>query len=211
MEEQKIEEVIEETRTEDTLTPEQQALEKAKAEARERKKNRIKKSSKFFSEFKKFITRGNIIDLSVGVIIGGAFTAIVTALTTNIFQPLINFILSLGGSNALESARTVLKKSVDASGQIDWSNSIYIDWGTFISAIINFLLIAFILFIVVKIINNIAEKKKQFDAKLLEDYYKKYPEERPVPEEKKPTELEVLLEIRDSLKEKDNSKKEDKK
>lgn len=168
------------------------------------KKN--KKVSGFFGEFKKFITRGNVVDLAVGVIIGGAFTAIVTALTANILQPLINWLISLlGGGDALASARTILSRVNLADGTIDWASSIYIDWGTFISAIINFLLVAFILFLIVKIINGAKDKAEKIKAAELEKYYEKHPEERPVapaPEAPKPTTEELLGQIRDILKEK---------
>lgn len=105
---------------------------------------------KFFADFKKFISRGNIVDMAVGVIVGGAFSKIVTALTNKIIMPFINYLLSLGGTG-LSSAYTFLKKAYDAAGEIDLANSIYIDWGAFITAIIDFLLIAFTLFCVIKI------------------------------------------------------------
>ncbi len=111
---------------------------------------------KFFKDFKAFISRGNIIDMAVGVIIGGAFSTIVKALTDKIIMPVINWLLALGGSG-LDSAYTFLKKAyqVDpttglATNVIDLSKSIYIDWGAFITAIIDFLLIAFVLFIILK-------------------------------------------------------------
>ena len=168
-----------------------------------------------FAEFKKFITRGNVVDLSVGVIIGGAFTAIVTALTKHIFTPLINWIISsIVGDGALESCRTVLGKRVylEDGVTIDWTSVNYIDWGEFISAVINFFLVAVILFIIVKAINSADEKKKALEAKRLEAYYEKHPEERPAPVEPSapvPTELDVLNEIRDLLKaqNEDKSKK----
>lgn len=106
---------------------------------------------KFFKEFKEFISRGNIVDLSVAVIIGGAFSAIVTALTNKVLMPLINLLLSGGGG--LESAYTMLKK-VYTDGELDLNKSIYIDWGAFITAIINFILIALIIFILLKVINS---------------------------------------------------------
>ena len=109
---------------------------------------------KFWKEFKAFISRGNILDLAVGVIIGGAFSAIVTALTNKIIMPLINLLLSGGGENGLESARTILKEAKDAEGNIDWATTIYIDWGEFITAIINFILIALVLFIIIKAMMN---------------------------------------------------------
>ena len=109
---------------------------------------------KFFQEFKKFITRGNVLDMSVGVIVGGAFTAIVNGLTNNILKPLVNWILALIlGNNGLESAVTILSPAYDAEGTLDLAKSIYIDWGAFVSAIINFLLIALVLFTIVRAIN----------------------------------------------------------
>ena len=126
---------------------------------------------KFFEEFKKFITRGNVLDMSVGVIVGGAFTGIVNGLSNYILKPLINFLLALVlGGEGLSGAISMLSPayvidaatglpSLDANGNkiIDLANSIYIDWGAFISAIINFLIIAFVLFTIVKIMNNIRD------------------------------------------------------
>ena len=96
---------------------------------------------KFFADFKKFITRGNIVDMAIGVIVGNAFSAIVKAFTDKIIMPLINLLLSLGGENGLESAFTFLKKSYLEDGTLDLATSIYIDWGAFVSSIINFLLV----------------------------------------------------------------------
>lgn len=119
---------------------------------------------KFFEEFKKFITRGNVLDLAVGVIIGGAFTAIVTALTTNILQPLINWVIFLvSGGSGIEGVYTFLVGSAE-----DLSNAVYIDWGAFIGAIINFILVALVLFCIIKAINRFDENKK----KLAEDLKK---------------------------------------
>lgn len=129
---------------------------------------------KFFAEFKKFITRGNVVDMAVGVIIGGAFTAIVTALTNNIFMPIINWILfAVTGGKGFENIYTFLLY-VNEDGQvipkaniegqvIDLTKSIYIDWGAFITAIINFVLIALVLFCIIKTLNAVhdnAEKQK---------------------------------------------------
>ncbi|MBQ9513701.1 MAG: large conductance mechanosensitive channel protein MscL [Clostridia bacterium] len=111
---------------------------------------------KVASEFKKFITRGNVIDLAVGVIIGGAFTAIVTALTTNILQPLINALISVLFGDGSLAVYTVLIGSVE-----DLDTAIYINWGAFISAIINFFLIALVLFFIVRFINKINESKEK--------------------------------------------------
>ena len=119
----------------------------------------------FFAEFKKFITRGNVVDMSVGVIVGAAFTAIVTALTDHILRPLINFLISLAmGDAAAESVYTMLKPVYDANGDLLLDSSIYIDWGAFVGAIVNFLLIAFILFLIVKAINKVAQAGESVKA-----------------------------------------------
>ena len=113
---------------------------------------------KFFAEFKAFISRGNVVDLAVGVIIGGAFSAIVTALTNQILMPLINWFLAvITGGNGMEGAVTMLQPAYldEARTIIDMDNSIYIDWGAFISAVINFLLIAMVLFLIIKAINTV--------------------------------------------------------
>ena len=128
---------------------------------------------KLFEEFKKFITRGNVLDLAVGVIIGGAFTSIVNALTNNILKPLINWVLSLilsgdGLAGAITILGTPVYKTDDTGNQIlDLTNTIHIDWGAFISAIINFFLIAIVLFAIIKTINTINETKEKVvtDAK----------------------------------------------
>ncbi len=117
---------------------------------------------KFFEEFKKFITRGNVLDMAVGVIVGGAFTAIVNALSNNILKPVINFLLALIlGKDSLSEVYTVLLPVFDDAGVLDLTQSIYIDWGAFINAIINFLLIAIVLFSIVKIINTVAEASQK--------------------------------------------------
>ena len=123
-------------------------------------------------EFKDFITRGNVVDLAVGMIIGAAFTAIVTALVTNIFQPLINSIPIGDGVSGLITM--LVGKNADGVvvynygwiaevQEIDLTQSIYINWGAFIMAIINFLLVAAVLFGIVKAINTL--KKTSEGAK----------------------------------------------
>lgn len=111
---------------------------------------------KFFSEFKKFITRGNVLDLSVGVIVGSAFTAVVNALSNNILNPIINWILYLVlGTDSLSEMYTFLNRVNDENGIANLSESIYIDWGAFITSIINFLLIAMVLFCIVRFMNKL--------------------------------------------------------
>lgn len=137
----------------------------------------------FIAEFKQFITRGNVIDMAVGVIIGGAFTAIVTALTSGILQPIINFLIGLiMGDASLEAARTILGNpiyTVNDLGEkvVDWVKTNYIDWGTFISAIINFLLVAIILFLIVKTINAVHQKGVEAKEKIIKTVKKEEAEE----------------------------------
>lgn len=184
---------------------------------------------KFFNEFKTFITRGNVLDMAVGVIVGGAFTAIVNALGNNILKPIINFLLALVfGKDSLSELFTFLKR-VEVDGVVDLTQSIYIDWGSFINAIINFIIIAFVLFCLVKALNAVADaQKKMFvDMDMQRVAYKKYRKEgltrkeakerylaelaaaeeaakKQAEEEKanEVTDLKLLAEIRDLLKQK---------
>ena len=119
----------------------------------------------FFAEFKKFITRGNVMDMAVGVIVGGAFTAIVNGLSNFILKPLINYALAmLLGKDTLAEIVTMLLPAytTDETGAevLDLANSIYLDWGSFINAIINFFLIAFVLFVIVKAFNRVREGRQ---------------------------------------------------
>lgn len=118
---------------------------------------------KLLKEFKAFITKGNVVDLAVGMIIGAAFTAIVTALVNNIFKPLINaipmgdlqgLITMLVAKNAEGlTAAECAQKGVEFV--VDMTKSVYIDWGAFIMAIINFLITTLVLFAMVKLINMV--------------------------------------------------------
>ena len=136
---------------------------------------------KFFGEFKKFITRGNVVDMAVGVIVGSSFTAIVNALSNNILKPFINWLLAqILGADSLKEVFTFLKKAYDEEGALDLENSIYLDWGALINAIINFFLIAFVLFIIVKIINKMRENHDDMVEKI-----KKNKKVRPTKEEKR--------------------------
>lgn len=139
----------------------------------------------FFPEFKKFITRGNVVDMSVGVIVGGAFTAIVNGMGNFILKPVVNWLLALiFGANSLSEIYTFLKTSykdvLDEAGtvigqEIDLAQSIYIDWGAFINAVLNFFITAFVLFAIVKIINKLREgqgnlkKKSKLDREQIKE------------------------------------------
>ena len=132
----------------------------------------------YIGEFKKFINRGNVVDMSVGVIVGSAFTAIVTAMSNNILKPIVNFILAtLFDADSLHDIYTYLKPVyadvLDEAGnvigqEIDLSQSIYIDWGAFINAVINFFLIALVLFTIVKVINKVRSDHKEFSEMIAE-------------------------------------------
>ena len=124
-----------------------------------KKEKRKKKAESFWGDFKKFITRGNIVDMAIGVIVASAFTAIVTALSNQIIKPIVNWILALIlGQNSLSEIYTFLKKVTLEDGTVDLTNSIYIDWGAFINAILNFLIIAMCLFIILRVATK-AHKK----------------------------------------------------
>ena len=119
-------------------------------------------------EFKKFIARGNVLDLAVGVIVGGAFSSIVTSLVNNIFTPIIGLIL--GG--------------VDFSNLSITFRDTQIMYGAFIQSVIDFLIVAFCLFIVVKVVNRVTAKKEKKEEK----------------KDTKSAALKTLEEIRDILK-----------
>ena len=160
-----------------------------------------------FADFKKFISKGNVIDLAVGMIIGAAFTAIVNALVNYILKPLIAAIPGADGVGALQ---IVLREAqTDEAGNII-TNAVILDFGEVISAIISFFLTAIILFIIVKAIVKLREKqekarlaiKKAVEDKLRADG--KLPpledEKKPEAEEEvKPTTEELLTQIRDLL------------
>ena len=139
--------------------------------------------SNFFAEFKKFITRGNVVDMSVGVIVGGAFTAIVNGMGNYILKPIVNWLLALVfGANSLSGIYTYLTKVekdvLDEAGaiigkEIDLAQSIYIDWGAFINAVLNFFITAFVLFTIVKLINKFREEQSELAGKKLTREQKK--------------------------------------
>ncbi len=137
------------------------------------------KGGKVLGEFKEFVLRGNVMDMAIGVIIGTAFAAIVTALTTDFINPIIN---SIGGA--------------EVSGRLKIWGGQYLEWGHFLTAVINFLIMAIVLFFMLKFVNsvmNIGKKKK---------------EEEVTPAEPVKDEQTLLLEeIRDLLKKQAKDKK----
>lgn len=217
------------------------------------KKKREK--GKLWKEFKNFINKGNAFMLAVGVVIGGAFSAI-----TNAFVNILLSVCTWAVPGGLKGLVTVLPALNDAQKGMDatrglgqffdasalqdlakveaiatygeatvnetptlienvkatilskytlhgttytYNMSAVIDWGTLINAFISFIIIALVLFTIVKVANTIAAKKKQIDVQLLEAYYVKHPEERPAPVEPgkpAPTEAELLTQILVELK-----------
>lgn len=114
----------------------------------------------FFKEFKEFTLRGNVMDLAVGVIIGAAFGNIVTALTDSFINPLIN---SIGGA---EVAGAIRLPWVDYSGlDAETASSLSLNYGNFITAVINFLIMAFVLFLMLKLVNKLMTIGKKPKAK----------------------------------------------
>ncbi|NLT12527.1 MAG: large-conductance mechanosensitive channel protein MscL [Clostridiaceae bacterium] len=142
-----------------------------------------------FKDFKAFITKGNVIDLAVAVVIGAAFGKIITAIVDNLIMPVIG-ILTAGVDFA--DMKVVLQKAVlDSAGEIT-TPEIAIGYGILINAVIQFLIIAFVIFIIVRLINKAKEKAAALS--------KKEEAESPAPA---PAEDVVLLtEIRDLLKNK---------
>ena len=130
------------------------------------------------SEFKEFAMRGNVIDLAVGVVIGGAFGKIVSALVDKVIMPPIGLII--GGVDFSKLAVTLKEASVDAAGAD--VPAVVLAYGEFINSIIQFTIIAFAIFIVVKIINKLHKK-----------------EEAPAEPEATSEEVLLLREIRDAL------------
>lgn len=136
--------------------------------------NKIKnKGTGFFGEFKKFISRGNVIDLAIGVIIGNAFSKIVTSLTNNILMPLVGVMIGGFDFNGLTVNISV------------WGREVCLKYGEFIQNTVDFLITAFCIFVVIKVMNSIFAKKEE-----------KKEETKPA----KSDEVVLLEEIRDLLK-----------
>ncbi len=141
---------------------------------------------KFFEEFKTFAMRGNVIDLAVGVVIGGAFGKITTSIVNDIIMPCISMLT--GGVN-FEDWKLVLKEAVaNAEGVIDPATEIAIKYGNTIAIILDFIIIAFAVFCMVKAINSLHKKKEE-----------PAPEPAPEPEPEPSAEEKLLTEIRDLL------------
>ena len=119
---------------------------------------------KLFQEFKAFINKGNALSLAIGVIIGAAFTAIVTAVNKQVISPLIGALM--GNKDLSESLITILSQELDPeTGEMVVTNAIY--WGALIQACIDFLLTAIILFVIFKVANAVSNAAKKAHEKML--------------------------------------------
>lgn len=148
---------------------------------------------KFFQDFKAFINKGNVVDMAVGVVIATAFGAITKSLVADVIMPLIS--LATGNQSLADLRVTLVKPILDEAGAVV-TDGTYLNYGTFLQTIIDFLIIAFCVFVFIRVLNKSAEKAKA----LLRKQEEEKPEEPPAPPV--PTAEEVLLtEIRDLLKE----------
>lgn len=143
--------------------------------------------SKFLNEFKQFAMRGNVIDLAVGVIIGAAFGKVTSSLVGDIIMPPIGVLI--GGVNFTDLVITLKQASVTATGEI--IPAVTINYGSFIQTIIDFLIIAFTIFLFIKLINKLNRQKA-----------KTTPATPPTP----PADIQLLTEIRDLLKQQSSAK-----
>ena len=145
---------------------------------------------KFLDEFKEFIAKGNVVDMAVGIVVGGAFTSIVTSLVNDVITPAIAMITKLFQKGVEAGAGEVGAEDA-ANKLLDMKNWVIpgtgINIGSFIQSIISFLIMAFVIFCMVKGINKMRDK-----------FEKKKEEEEPAPEEK-PADIQLLEEIRDAL------------
>ncbi len=137
---------------------------------------------KFLNEFKTFIMRGNVVDMAVGVVVGGAFKSIIDSLVKDIIMPCIG---TLTGKVDISKLSVTIIKANEATGE----KGLVIPYGNFLQQIINFLIIALAIFLVIKLINTVHEK------------FLKKPEKPANEEPAAPTQEELLSEIRDLLKE----------
>ncbi len=134
--------------------------------------------NKFISEFKEFISKGNVVDMAVGIIVGTAFTAIVNSLVNQVIMPPIGYLL--GRVDFSDLKYTISRPKGEVPG-------VYISYGAFIQQVINFIIIAFVVFCMVKMLNMLRNRRQEEKEKA--------EKEAPKPE------LQLLTEIRDLLKE----------
>ena len=143
----------------------------------------------FFKEFKSFAMRGNVVDMAVGIIIGGAFGKIVSSVVADLFMPVLG--LFVGGVNFSDLSLT-LKKAVVENGQ-EIEPAVVLAYGNFVQVVFDFVIIAFCIFLLIKEINKLVSKKE---------------EEAPASDQATAPDIVLLQEIRDLLKEQNAKKTE---
>lgn len=165
---------------------------------------------KLISEFKTFISKGNVLDMAIGVIVGGAFGKITTSLVNELLMPLIGFIF--GGTDATQALNFTLRKAVLDEAGNEITPATVLAFGNFLNTIINFVVIAFICFLIVKVFNKAKEsaEKKKAEAAAAEKAKAEAEAKAKAEEEAKAAEyarlhtpeIELLTEIRDLLQKK---------
>jgi len=110
----------------------------------------------FLKEFKDFAMKGNLVDIAVAFVMGGAFGKVVTSFTEGVVAPLIGMI---GGADLSKNMYMLKAAVTDASGKVT-SEAVYLKWGDFVTAIINFIIVAFVMFLVIKGINSMKKKEE---------------------------------------------------
>lgn len=152
------------------------------------------KKKSIFTEFKEFISRGNVMDMAVGVIIGGAFTKIVNSVVSDLIMPALGL---LTGNIDFAELKLVLSEAV-MEGETVVKEELAIRYGVFLDALLNFLLIAVCVFAVIKVINSVKEKAEKLRKKEEEEAKAEAPAPAPDPQ------VVLLEEIRDLLKKEKN-------
>lgn len=141
---------------------------------------------KIYNEFKTFISRGNIVDLAIAIVIGGAFKAIINSLVTDIITPILSLVI---GEEGFDNYKYVITEGNETTGIVE--NAIY--YGSFMQSVIDFLIIAIVIFIMVKIVN----KANEAASKIGDDIEEKATD---IIEEVKPKMEDILVDIKDLLK-----------
>ena len=142
----------------------------------------------FLKEFKEFAVKGNVMDMAVGVIIGGAFGKIVTSLVNDVIMPPIGLVV--GGVDFTDMKLTLKQQVLDAAGEV-LTPAVTWNYGAFIQQVVDFTILAFCVFLMVKVMNTINKKKEE-----------PKPAPAPAPEPEPSAEEKLLTEIRDLLKNK---------
>lgn len=160
-----------------------------------------KKKSTFFTDFKAFIAKGNVLDMAVGVVIGGAFGKIVTALVNDVIMPLVGIIT--GGFNIADRKLVLREAVLDEAGNVLKPENALM-YGDLIQTVVDFLIVAFCIFCFLRLVMTMKKKAEEIENK-------KHPKEEEEPKEETPpaeTTDDILKDIRELLREKNGEDKE---